>query len=94
MPVATSCVYSRNELLLLGKTIIGSEKTYRVPAASWRCINELEIGVVKSTKRGCRGGGKPVTEEKSQEKQQRETIKPYPLFSKLPISQQQNCISE
>ena len=52
--------YGRNELLLLGKSLLSSQTTHRVPPDAWHNINELGLGTARSrpTRRGKRGGHK------------------------------------
>ena len=45
-------VYSREELLLIGKSVLTLDKTLRVPAESWRNIQNLGLGTALKTRRG------------------------------------------
>ena len=49
-------VYGREELLLLGRSVLCSETTYRVPTSAWLNIKYLGVATAKDTKRGTRGG--------------------------------------
>lgn len=49
-------VYGREELLLIGKDVIGSSITYRVPFSTWKTIADLGLEVMRKTQRGSRGG--------------------------------------
>ena len=51
-------VYNREELLLIGKSVLKSDKTYQVPKDSWESIQALGIGTAIKTRRGKRGGKK------------------------------------
>ena len=50
--------YKREELLHIGKRVVGSAKTYKVPQTTWKTIQELGLGSRIKTKRGSRGGRK------------------------------------
>ena len=49
-------VYGREELLLLGRSVLCSETTYRVPTSAWLNIKHLGVATANDTKRGTRGG--------------------------------------
>ena len=51
-------VYNREELLLIGKSVLKSDKTYQVLKDSWESIQALGIGTTIKTRRGKRGGQK------------------------------------
>ncbi len=48
--------YSRERLLEIGKSVLSSEKTLRVPAESWENIKRLDLGTALKTRRGNKGG--------------------------------------
>ena len=51
-------IYTREKLLLVGKSVLSAENKLRVTPSAWENINKLNLCNTKRTKRGCRGGRK------------------------------------
>ena len=49
-------VYSRRELLLVGRTILSTVPKHRIPLLTWKTLHQLQLSNVRLTRRGVREG--------------------------------------